>query len=101
MYFCGLRAGRGGSSWIWLNILKDPKLSLIYQIKGDDSLGIPMEDLVFPNMWHHICLTIDNASGAVNAVLVSNLVFLFLNLLDNQYVFKSRMETSWQNKTVQ
>ena len=57
-------------SWVWLHILKDPSVSFSYIIKGEKALGKSFHDMVFPNKWHHLCLSINGASNYVEGVLV-------------------------------
>ena len=57
-------------SWVWLHILEDPSVSFSYIIKGEQTLGKSFHDMLFPNKWHHLCLSIDGVSNYVEGVLV-------------------------------
>ena len=70
-------------SWVWLHILKDPSVSFSYIIKGDQSLGKSFHDMVFPNKWHHLCLSINGVSNHVEGVLVNICLSEILCLIDN------------------
>ena len=71
MEFSLANLNQHGWPLVKLDTFQSPDKEFLYMLRrSDDTIRDPMDAIVMPKKWHHLCVAIDGASKMVHGVVV-------------------------------